>query len=351
MKYKLLYILRLLGVFRLSRRLTARRLRILCYHGISQQDEHDFNAGVFMRRETFEQRMALIKKLGLPVITLDDAVRKLDSGQLPPLATVITIDDGWYGTYAHMYPVLTRLNLPATLYVATAFVESQLQVFNVATGYVLWRNRDKTLRADTLRSGALTRDYDLGRSQDHAAANRELTRFGYEYPDFRDRHALWREICDALDEDWKSIEAERRLAFINDDELLDMMTNGVDIQLHTHGHRFPSENREEATQEVVANREYLNGIRPGEYSHFCYPSGQYQVEQIDDLRSIDIMSATTTKGGLNRYDTPLFELRRLIDSDKNSELEFEARLSGLMDLLGDVRSRVRESITALSGTR
>jgi len=324
--------------------LTANRLRILCYHGISIRDEHEFNAGVFMRRETFERRMRLIKKLGLPVLGLDEAVRRLSTGQLPALATVITIDDGWYGTYLYMHPLLSELELPATLYVATALVESNLQVFNVAINYVLWRKQGKLLQARAIRAGALSRDYDLAIPEQRRKAMKELVRFGFRYPDFEDRHSLWREVCEALDEDWKTIESERRISFVNREELRQMIEDGLDIQLHTHGHRFPSEDREDAIREVTSNREYLNKVVPGNYAHFCYPSGQYQVDQIDDLRALNIVSASTTKGGLNRRDTPVYELRRLIDSDRKSDLEFEAKISGVSDLIENSKNLMRKLV-------
>lgn len=338
----LLYVLRSLGLFRLARRLTANRLRILCYHGISIRDEHEFNAGVFMRRETFERRMRLIKKLGLPVLGLDEAVRKHSTGQLPALATVITIDDGWYGTYLHMHPLLSELELPATLYVATLLVESNLQVFNVAIGYVLWRNQDKLLHARAIRPGALLRDYDLAIPEQRRKAGRELIGVGFGYSDFQERNLLWREVCEALDEDWKTIERERRLGFVNREELRQMIDDGLDIQLHTHGHRFPSEDREDAMREVELNRDYLNAVVPGDYSHFCYPAGKYQVDQIDDLRALNVVSATTTKGGFNRNDTSVFELRRLMDSDSTSDLEFEARISGVMELVESTKNLLRK---------
>lgn len=304
-----------------------------------------------MRRETFERRMKLLKKLGFPVVGLDEAVHKLSTRELPAMATVITIDDGWYGTYLHMHPILRELELPATLYVATAFVESKLQVFNVAIGYVLWRNQDRILQARAIREGALSRDYDLAIPEQRRNAERELIRFGFGYPDFEERQSLWREVCEALDEDWKAIESDRRLAFVDKEELRQLIEDGLDVQLHTHGHRFPSEDRGDAICEVASNREYLNAVVPGDYSHFCYPSGQYEVEQIDDLRTLNVVSATTTKGGLNRHDTSVYELHRLIDSDKKSDLEFEARISGVMELIENTKDALRKVLTAPSGNR
>ena len=47
---------RAMGLFRLARRLTADRLRILCYHGFSLDDEDGFRGSLFMTPAVFEQR-------------------------------------------------------------------------------------------------------------------------------------------------------------------------------------------------------------------------------------------------------------------------------------------------------
>ena len=56
---------------------------------------------------------------------------------------------------------------------------------------------------------------------------------------------------------------------------------------------------------------------------------------------MNVVSATTTKGRLNRNDTPVYELRRLIDSDRKSDLEFEARISGVLVLIESARKLLR----------
>src|SRR3546814_17535202 len=56
-------------------------LRILCYHGAALRDEHHFRPGLFMGKETFAARMALLARQGYPVIALDIAVAALPPGQ------------------------------------------------------------------------------------------------------------------------------------------------------------------------------------------------------------------------------------------------------------------------------
>src|SRR3546814_5140821 len=82
-----------------------------------------------MGKETFAARMALLARQGYPVIALDIAVAALPTGQWPRGATIVTIDDGWFGTYRQMAPVLRAHGFPALLYIASRSEEhtSELQ--------------------------------------------------------------------------------------------------------------------------------------------------------------------------------------------------------------------------------
>src|SRR5690349_9231182 len=164
---------KILGLFRLARRLTARDLRILCYHGAALDDEHRFRPGLFMTGATFANRMQFLADQHYPVIGLDEALEHLRDGTLPRCAIVITIDDGWYGTYRHMAPVLSRHRFPATLYIASYYLQKQTQVFNVAADFVLWRAGDRRLDLAKI-SERLHGSYDLADERERDEAARKL---------------------------------------------------------------------------------------------------------------------------------------------------------------------------------
>ena len=42
---------------------------------------------------------------------------------VPPYVTVLTIDDGFAGTYLHAWPVLRELRIPATVFLASAYLD------------------------------------------------------------------------------------------------------------------------------------------------------------------------------------------------------------------------------------
>src|SRR3546814_16687961 len=86
----ILRVAKLTGLFALARLLTAGDLRILCYHGAALRDEHHFRPGLFMGKETFAARMALLARPGYPVIALAIAVAALPTGHWPRGATTVT---------------------------------------------------------------------------------------------------------------------------------------------------------------------------------------------------------------------------------------------------------------------
>ncbi|HEY9547911.1 MAG TPA: polysaccharide deacetylase family protein [Kiloniellaceae bacterium] len=331
----LLVILRvdkLSGLFALARRLTAGDLRILCYHGAALRDEHHFRPGLFMSKETFAARMDFLARRGYPVVALDAAVAALPRGDWPRRATVVTIDDGWFGTYRQMAPVLETRGFPAVLYVASYYLEKQTQVFNVAASYVLWRAGRQRLDLAALDEGMSGR-YDLGDDAERAAAWRRLDDFAERLESAEARQALLRRLCAALGVDAEALERERLCAFMNVEEARALQAGGIDIELHSHRHRFPAESYRAAEAEIEDNRRALAPVADRTLRHFCYPSGDYEERQLAWLAPLGIASATTTKAGFTRAGDSPYELRRFLDSEQVSPLEFEAEMSGFFELI------------------
>lgn len=328
----ILRLAKLTGLFALARRLTARDLRILCYHGAALRDEHHFSPGLFMSKETFAARMEFLARQGYPVIALDAAVAGLPTGDWPKRATVVTIDDGWFGTYRQMAPVLRQRQFPATLYIASYYLEKQTQVFNVAANYVLWRAGAQSLQLAAVAEG-LDGCYALADARQRAAASGRLCEFAEGLGSAEARQALFRRLCAVLSIDADEIERERLCAFLRIDEAGALQRDGIDIQLHSHRHCFPAESFEAARAEIADNRRALTPLGEVTLQHFCYPSGQYQERQLHWLPRLGIASATTIEAGFTRVGDSPYELRRFLDSERVSPLEFEAEMSGFFELI------------------
>jgi peptidoglycan/xylan/chitin deacetylase (PgdA/CDA1 family) len=337
-----LYAARFLGLFSIAQYLTRQRLRIICYHGFSLGDEHEVEPHMFMRRETFERRMQILKRR-VPVIALDEAVRYLKSGEIRNAETVITLDDGWVSNLSVAAPILERFGFPACVYITTEHLSAGTEVFNVALYYMLCRSPRQSLKLQGLHAN-LDGSYEIGHSP--SALHCKLIQAAENaFPSLSDRQQLLGPIARALDLDINEVLANGRFQLLNRAEIKLLHNRGVSIQLHTHTHRLPESSFEKMAPEIISNRDALQALLGTVPRHFCYPSGRYSPQHLLWLRNLGIASATTCEPGLNRWDTDPLQLKRYLDSDSFSAIAFEAEICGLRALVRGWRAKLRQRLS------
>jgi peptidoglycan/xylan/chitin deacetylase (PgdA/CDA1 family)/SAM-dependent methyltransferase len=324
-----LTIAKFFGLFRIARYVTRDGLRIICYHGFALAEEYKFRSRLFIRGELFRRRIEYLRRKGYPILPLAEAVQALDRGALPPSATVVTMDDGWDGVYSVGLPLIREFQIPVTLYVTTYYVEHPMPVFSVTLAYLFWRtgvshvNLPRRLGRFALATQAETAE----------ALAQEL---GARLPP-ADRLNFLREVAKALSVSFDEIERQRLFRVLDKQQLRQLADAGVDIQLHSHHHEWPLDDRATVEHEIVENRKFLERLVSRPLEHFCYPSGVYGVHQGEWLAALGVRSATTIEPGLNYADTPRFALRRLMDGHPVSDIEFEAEVTGFMEIVRAAR--------------
>ncbi len=328
---------RSLGAFHLSRALFRRRTNILCFHGFSIGDEHLFRPMLFMRREVFTRRLMAIRRLGLSAITLDDFMAKQSTGKLSINDVVLTIDDGFFSVLDLAAPLLHEFGMPATLYVTSYYVEHHEPIPHLVIQYAFWRTARSSISSAGLHSG-LSGDKPT-KAAAGAAFCDSLCDLAHDLPlDARVR--LAQEVCERLDVDYDELKETRRLTLMTSEELAQLAEFGVDVQLHTHRHRSPSD-EQELREEVLRNRRVLEPAARKTLRHLSYPSGVWSPAQWSALASLEVVTAATCEPGLNSKTTPAFGLRRCLDSDDLPDLEFEAELTGFKEAIRVIRNRGR----------
>ncbi|HBI69521.1 MAG TPA: hypothetical protein DDZ22_11015, partial [Massilia sp.] len=76
-------------------------------------------------------------------------------------------------------------------------------------------------------------------------------------------------------------------------------------------------------------------------THYCYPSGAFDAQAPDVMRAAGVATATTCLPGLVRIkdgDTR-YLLPRFLDGGDVSMIEFEAEMSGVLELLRKLARR------------
>lgn len=323
-KTVILTILKWLGLFRLAKIITARRPRILCYHGIAVEDEYQLFPGVFMRSNTFARRMALVAKWGYKPVSLDELYRQHQAGQYNKDTLVITIDDGWAAIEQGMLPTLKKYGFNATLYLSTYFVFNQRPIFKLTCFYLFWKHK----RPFTLIKNSCLKPYTDAKELTVHQVLQLSSQLGSA-----SEQTILLELAAYFGEDIQRWPQTGKFMFLTPEKVSALAEQGLAIELHTHRHKFSELNLQDAAAEIFKNRAYISQLTGKNPRHFCYPSGEYHSEQLNILNELNIKTATTTENELVNKQSSLLTLSRLVDSDRVSELEFEAELTGVMTLL------------------
>src|SRR5439155_6078421 len=135
------------GVFHLvgNSQWRRNRLLILCYHGVSQEDEHLWRPPLYMPPDIFQERLEILKGGSYNVLPLGQGLWQLQAGELPPRSVVFTFDDGGYDFYKQAYPLLKIYGFPVTVYQTTYYSDYQKPIFNLICSYMLWKRRGTVL--------------------------------------------------------------------------------------------------------------------------------------------------------------------------------------------------------------
>ncbi len=252
------------------------------------------------------------------VLPLEQAVRRLGQGSLPPRAMAITFDDGYRDNLQVAMPILQRHGLCATFFIATGFLD----------GGRMWN--DTVIEAVRATSLPLL---DLGELGCHAL------------PDAAARRQAIERLIDRI----KYLPAAQRQAAVDrvaqgakaslPDELMmssahvrQMHQGGMQIGAHTVSHPILAQ-LDEATarHEIDTSRQTLQRLIDAPVPMFAYPNGRpgedYTPASVAIARSLGFDGAVTTAWAAAHRQTDPFELPRFTPWDL-SRSRFNARLLG-----------------------
>lgn len=340
MKKFIFIMCRFLGLFRICKMLYRRKLLILCYHGVSVRDEHLWWPGVFMTEDNFANRLALLKRYRYNVLDLESAVEALNKNRLPPNTVVLTADDGYLNSPETMVKQCERYGFPLTIYVTSYYSRKRNPIFNVMVQYLFWKtDKDSMVGEFPFSNKPGTQQWSLYGEQPRVLVN-QIIDYGREYCSEEQRLSLLASLCDALGMDFNEIKAIGMFMLMGPEEIAGLSEKGVDIQLHTHRHRFPVEETI-AKKEITENRDYLEPLVGRKLVHFCYPSGRWDLAHNPWLKDLEVKSAVTLEIGFNSAGANPLALRRYLDKQDIPEIQFLAEVSGFADLARKMRRKVK----------
>lgn len=246
------------------------------------------------------------------VLPLDEAARRLEQGELPSRALVITFDDGYADNHDEALPVLLKHGLCATFFIATGFLD----------GGRMWND---TVVESVRRCMLPT--LDLGGLGVAGLGNLPLDGIAA-------RQSAIRSILGAI----KYLPPQQRLALaeavagqaqvtlpkdlmMRSDQVRALAAAGMQIGAHTVSHPILARlDADEARREIATSKLALESLLGQPVTLFAYPNGKpgndYLPRDVELVRELGFDAAVSTAHGAARAGDGVFQLPRFTPWDR-----------------------------------
>ena len=279
--------------------LTRNKLSVFLFHAVppkSPSIPQDFDL------PQFEAMLGVIRS-HFKVIPLDDAVRAMKRGKLPPRSACLTFDDGYASWMDGVVPLLERESLHATFYITTGQFD----------GLPTWHER--VAQAVVALPGKVFDIPGFGLPPLPIATLEErrraftLVEQFLKYQCLESREHLMQKI-------------ERVACVLPDSvhgmtvpQLKALAAKGFGIGAHTHSHPILSQcDATTARNEIGQARETLESMLAQKVIAFAYPNGRpsadFTSEHVAMVKAAGYQHAVTTHWGAASADTSEFEIPR-----------------------------------------
>lgn len=258
-------------------------LSILIYHRILEQRDPLLPGAPDQR--TFARHLRLLQRC-FRVLPLELALDLLAQGRLPARALAITFDDGYADNAELALPVLRSLDLHATFFIATAYLD----------GGCMWNDHViEHVRQLPAQRYTLTQRLQL--------IDATLTRFKYLPFDERQQRAI---ELGAM---------PLRPLMMTSAQVRQLAAAGMGIGAHTHRHPILARmTDQEAAHDIATGKSIIERLTGQPVTLFAYPNGKpgadYGPQHIAMLRKLGFRAALSTITGITRAGGDLFQLAR-----------------------------------------
>lgn len=276
------------------------RLTILIFHRVL--DSTDPLSPSTPDASRFEAMMVLIRAQ-YNVISLGDAVRRLAEGRLPRRSLAITFDDGYADNFKVAVPILRKLGLTATFFIAVGYLDGGI-MFNDRIIETVRTARGERLDLTGLGLG----DHAIDSTGHRVHTINELIG-RVKYMDRAQRDAVAMKIQDVAGGVVPSD------LMMTSDELRALHQAGMPCGAHTVRHPILAQQRPaEAIKEIVEGKAILESLTGGTVDLFAYPNGMpnkdYTRAHVEMVRAAGFFAAVSTAPGVATTRSDLFQLPR-----------------------------------------
>jgi peptidoglycan/xylan/chitin deacetylase (PgdA/CDA1 family) len=276
------------------------RICIITYHRVLEHQDPLLDSEPDIK--TFTWQMEVLAS-SFNVLTLSDAIVAIKENKVPPRAICITFDDGYRSCHDLALPILSRLGLPATVFVTTGFLD----------GGNMWNDRIiEALREAPMGSLDL-REIGLGLHRITTSLERK-------------------EIAQKINDESKYLPKDKRTKVVETIEkltgntqvknlmltremIVNLSNNGIEIGGHTITHPILTTiDNSDALREITDNKHVLEKIIGKPIHLFAYPNGKigtdFDLRHLKMVKDAGYHAAFSTAFGTAANGCDFFQIPR-----------------------------------------
>jgi peptidoglycan/xylan/chitin deacetylase (PgdA/CDA1 family) len=285
---------------------------IFLFHGVIQEKVNyrvrNYNKK-HISKDYFYSVCSKLAKNG-NIVTMNDVYKIITKKKkLPSYSYAITFDDGFLNNLSVASPILYDLNLPATFYVATNFIDKN---------FMSWVDRLERVLEDTSKNKVIVPwgSFKVNSVNDKIKFLKNLRNVLKSNPNYNPDD-ITNDIITQLD---------KKIEFTGNSDL-DKKMNWKDIENlnskkiftiapHSHNHKILSFcDTQTLNSEISDSINLLKKKTKINNIHFAYPDGQinhYNCKVINVLKKNGVKCCPTAITGVNDVGTNPFELKRIM---------------------------------------
>jgi peptidoglycan/xylan/chitin deacetylase (PgdA/CDA1 family) len=276
------------------------QLTVLTYHRVAEPDDRLYPGLISATPSQFGEQMAWLRR-HRRVITLAELLERRENGHtLPARSVLITFDDAYADLAEHAWPVLRRHELPATVFVPTAYPDDPGRSFwwdrlhralSAAPAAILpSRMGELDLRTPAARSHASRRVRSALKALPHDAAMAAVD-----------------DVVDALGGDTAPG------GVLTWADLRDLVDQGLEVGVHTRTHplldQLPVDRLDD---EIAGARDDIERCLGRRATAIAYPNGNHSPAVLEAAERAGMRVGFATRRGTNDLREPdWLTLRRI----------------------------------------